>query len=65
MSDTSLDRILTQCQAFIQDPDANYIDEIFAQKLQTLGSLKDEDQTRLCTWHHKLILEQVILPTRI
>ena len=60
MSDTSLDRILTQCQAFIQDPDANYIDEIFAQKLQTLGSLKDEDQTRLCTWHHKLILEQVI-----
>ena len=37
MSDTSLDRILTQCQAFIQDPDANYIDEIFAQKLQTLG----------------------------
>ena len=60
MSDTSLDRILTQCQAFIQDPDANYIDEIFAQKLQTLGSLKDEDQTILCTWHHKLILEQVI-----
>lgn len=54
MSDTSLDRILTQCQAFIQDPDANYIDEIFAQKLQTLGSLKDEDQTILCTWHHKL-----------
>ncbi|RHQ90828.1 DUF885 domain-containing protein [Ruminococcus sp. AF21-42] len=60
MSDTSLDRILTQCQAFIQDTDANYIDEIFAQKLQTLGSLKDEDQTILCTWHHKLILEQVI-----
>ena len=60
MSDTSLDRILTQCQAFIQDPDANYIDEIFAQKLQALGSLKDADKTRLCTWHHKLILEQVI-----
>ncbi len=60
MSDASLDRILTQCRSFIQDPDSNYIDEIFAQKLQSFNQLKETDCKKLCAWHHKLILQQVI-----
>ena len=32
MSNTTLDRILKQCSSFIQNPDSNYMDDIFAQK---------------------------------
>ena len=62
MSDTTLDRILKQCQAFIADPDSNYMDDIFTQKLKTFSSpvLSDKDQQKLCTYHHKLICEEVI-----
>lgn len=62
MSDTTLDRILKQCQSFIADPDSNYMDDIFAQKLKAFSNpaLSSEDQKKLCTYHHKLILTQVI-----
>ena len=33
MSDTTLDRILAQCAAFIENPDDNYMQDIFQQKL--------------------------------
>ncbi len=62
MSDTTLDRILKQCQSFIADPDSNYMDDIFAQKLKTFSNpaLSDKDQQKLCTYHHRLICEEVI-----
>ena len=62
MSDTTLDRILKQCQSFIADPDSNYMDDIFAQKLKAFSNpaLSSEEQKKLCTYHHKLILTQVI-----
>ena len=34
MSDTTLNRIQKQCQAFIQDPDSNYMQEVFARKIK-------------------------------
>lgn len=62
MSDATLDRILKQCSSFIQDPDSNYIDDIFAQKLRTFDNpkLSSKDQKQLCTYHHKLITTEVI-----
>lgn len=60
MSDTTLDRILSQCSAFIKDPDSNYMQEIFEQKLKSYGKLSKEEQKKLCTYHRKLIREQVI-----
>ena len=62
MSNTTLDRILKQCSSFIQNPDSNYLDDIFAQKLKTFSNpkLSQKDQEELCTYHHKLIIQQVI-----
>ena len=62
MSNTTLDRILKQCSSFIQNPDSNYMDDIFAQKLKTFSNpkLSQKDQEELCTSHHKLIIQQVI-----
>lgn len=61
MSNTTLDRILEQCSSFIQNPDSNYMDDIFAQKLKTFSNpkLSQKDQEELCTYHHKLIIQQV------
>ena len=62
MSDTTLDRILKQCQSFIADPDSNYMDDIFTQKLKAFSTptLSAQTQQKLCTYHHKLIYEEVI-----
>lgn len=62
MSDATLDRILKQCTSFIQNPDSNYMDDIFAQKLKAFSNpvLSRKDQAELCTYHHKLIVRQVI-----
>ena len=62
MSDTTLDRILKQCHSFVANPDSNYMDDIFAQKLKAFSNpaFSIEDQKKLCTYHHKLILTEVI-----
>ena len=61
-SDTTLDRILKQCHSFVANPDSNYMDDIFAQKLKAFSNpaFSSEDQKKLCTYHHKLILTEVI-----
>ena len=60
MSDATLDRILKQCNAFIQDPDSNYMQEVFEQKLKSWGKLSKTDQKKLSTYHQKLLREEVI-----
>ena len=62
MSDTTLDRILKQCHSFVANPDSNYMDDIFAQKLKAFSNpaFSSKDQKKLCTYHHKLILTEVI-----
>ena len=62
MSDTTLNRILKQCHSFVANPDSNYMDDIFAQKLKAFSNpaFSSEDQKKLCTYHHKLILTEVI-----
>lgn len=60
MSDTTLDRILEQCSAFVQNPESNYMLEIFEQKISDYGKFSKEDQDKLIAQHKKILISQVI-----
>lgn len=60
MSDTTLDRILEQCNAFIENPESNYMLEIFSQKLSEFGKLSEEEQEQLNTKHKQIIINKLI-----
>ena len=60
MCDETLDRIQAQCRSFIQDPDSNYMLEIFSQKLKDYGRLSQKAQKQLIRTHRQLLLEKVL-----
>ena len=60
MSDTTADRVISQCQAFIQDPDSNYLDSIFRDKIQSFPSLSKKKQNAYIELHSQLIRETLI-----
>lgn len=60
MCDETLDRIQAQCRAFIQDPDSNYMQEIFSQKLKDYGHLSSRDQEQLIRTHKQILREKVL-----
>lgn len=60
MSDTTLERICSQCESFIQTPDSNYMLEIFDTKLEEYGKFPKKEQEKLKAAHKKIILECVI-----
>lgn len=60
MSDRTLERILKQCRAFIQDPESNYMLEVFSEKLQDYGKFSPEDQKELEEQHKNILLNKVI-----
>ena len=59
MCDETLDRILAQCRAFLQNPDSNYMQEIFSRKLKDYGRLSSQDQTQLLISHKQILREKV------
>lgn len=60
MSDTTADRVISQCQAFIRDPDSNYLDSIFRDKIQSFSSLSEKKQNAYIELHSQLIRETLI-----
>ena len=60
MSDTTLKRIVSQCQAFIKEPDSNYILEVFADKLKAFGTISEAEQKTLNSRHKEILLNTVI-----
>lgn len=60
MSDTTLDRVLAQCSAFIQNPDNNYMMDIFQKKLSDYGKLSVSEQNALILTHKSLMKTEVI-----
>lgn len=60
MSDTTLDRILDQCKAFIQDPDSNYMLEVFSRKIKEYGKFSKEEAKKLITRHENILKDRVI-----
>ena len=60
MSDTTLDRVLAQCSAFIQNPDNSYMLNIFQKKLSDYGKLSASEQNALILTHKSLMKTEVI-----
>lgn len=60
MSDTTLDRIQKQCRAFIQDPDSNYMQEVFARKIKDYKKFPKKDQQKLILTHEKILKNKVL-----
>ena len=60
MSDTTLNRILEQCSAFIKDPENNYMLDVFSRKLTAYGRFSKKEQTKLINCHKKILLTGVI-----
>lgn len=60
MSDTTLQRILTQCSAFVQNPESNYMLEIFDKKIRDYGKFSEKEIAKLKNSHKKIFLKEVI-----
>lgn len=60
MSDATLDRVLAQCSAFIQNPGSNYMLDIFQKKLSEYGKLPPSEQNALVLTHKSLMKTEVI-----
>ena len=60
MCDETLDRIQAQCRSFIQNPDSNYMLEIFSQKLTDYGRLSEKAQNQLIQTHKQILKEKVL-----
>ena len=60
MSDATLKRIVNQCQAFIKEPDSNYMLEVFADKLKAFGTISEAEQKTLNSRHKEILLNTVI-----
>lgn len=60
MSDTTLDRILEQCSAFVENPTENYMLEIFEDKIADYGKFSESDQQELIDKHEEILLNEVI-----
>ena len=60
MSEASLNRVLDQCASFIRDPDSNYMQEIFAEKLKEAELFSPEEIQRLLKIHKHLLISEVL-----
>ena len=60
MCDETVDRIQQQCQAFIADPDSNYMLEVFSDKISEFSSISDSEKQELTALHEKILYNEVI-----
>lgn len=60
MNDKTLDRIQEQCRAFIENPDENYMLDVFSEKLDAFSSITSEEKEQLLTLHENLLKNEVI-----
>lgn len=60
MSDTTADRIISQCSTFIRDPDNNYLDSVFSEKIQALSGISDQKKAAYQKLHHQILTGQVL-----
>lgn len=60
MSNETVERIVSQCSAFIETPDDNYLASVFTEKLSALPGLSEKKQQAYGKLHEKILLEQVL-----
>lgn len=60
MSDLTAERIISQCAAFIENPDENYLASVFEEKLSGLSGLSSKKRKAYQKFHMKILEEQVL-----
>lgn len=60
MSDATADRIISQCSAFIKDPDDNYLSSVFSEKIQSLSGISEQKKAAYQKLHNQILTGQVL-----
>lgn len=60
MNQKAAEGVIEQCEDFISDPEHNYLDTVFPEKLSKITSLTHEESASLLTLHKKIIKTCVI-----
>lgn len=60
MSDATADRIISQCSAFIKDPDDNYLASVFSEKIQSLSGISEQKKAAYQKLHNQILTAQVL-----
>lgn len=60
MSDATADRIISQCSAFIKDPDDNYLASVFSEKIQSLSGISEQKKTAYQKLHNQILTGQLL-----
>lgn len=60
MSDATADRIISQCSAFIKDPDDNYLASVFSEKIQSLSGISEPKKAAYQKLHNQILTGQVL-----
>ena len=60
MSDATTDRIISQCSAFIKDPDDNYLASVFSEKIQSLSGISEQKKAAYQKLHNQILTGQVL-----
>ena len=60
MSDATADRIISQCSAFIKDPDDNYLASVFSEKIQSLSGISEKKKAAYQKLHNQILTGQVL-----
>ena len=60
MSDATADRIISQCSAFIKDPDDNYLASVFSEKIQSLSGISEQKKAAYQKQHNQILTGQVL-----
>lgn len=65
MNDACADGIIAQCNSFIENPDNNYLDTVFSEKINAFETLSPKERNALLQLHQKLLRQSVIPPIRL
>lgn len=60
MSDATADRIISQCSAFIKDPDDNYLVSVFSEKIQSLSGISEQKKAAYQKLHNQILTGQLL-----
>lgn len=60
MSDATADRIISQCSAFIKDPDDNYLASVFSEKIQSFSGISEQKKAAYQKLHNQILTGQVL-----
>lgn len=60
MSDKNADNIISQCQDFIDDPENNYLLDVFNDRIDKFEGLSDKERDTFKNQNKKAVLESVI-----